>query len=80
MEQPRILSILQAILWAVVLSILVRETQGMQYYILQCMARSSVFIMDINILPIIKIDKMHSPIQELPYGQDLYDTRRVLTV
>ena len=31
MEQPRILSILQAILWAVVLSILVRETQGMQY-------------------------------------------------
>ena len=44
------------------------------------MARSSVFIMDINILPIIKIDKMHSPIQELPYGQDLYDTRRVLTV
>ena len=58
MEQPRILSILQAILWAVVLSILVRETQGMQYYILQCMARSSVFIMDINILPIIKISKM----------------------
>jgi len=28
MEQPRILSILQAILWAVVLSILVRETQA----------------------------------------------------
>ena len=77
MEQPRILSILQAILWAVVLSILVRETQGMQYYILQCMARSSVFIMDINILPIIKISKM---IQGLPYGQNLYDTRRVLTI
>ena len=83
MEQPRILSILQAILWAVVLSILVRETQGMQYLLyftmygpILCFHYGYKYTTNNQN---IKNDKMHSPNQGLPYGQDLYDTRRVLT-